>query len=378
MAQEAAPAAVQADETAVLTAEELQKLVAPVALYPDTLLIQILIAATAPLDVVKADRLLGDNPDPVAADLEQKIKDAQFDPSVEVLAVGFPTLIREMAVHIDWTESIGIAMLAQSEDVLAAVQVMRALAINTGALKTSPEMVVSEDPVTSTVIVQPADPEVVYVPQYDSNVVYDNSVSDAVVTGLIIFAVVAVIDEIFDDDDDWHGYWGCRNCGGWDNGVIIRNPDIDINVDGNVNIGNDINVAWKPDNDKVVAAHNQIAVKRGANGATKLGLDRPASRSDQLRTELGSGAARDGNLAGQNFGADRPTGDGPAAGNLAARTPNAKPLTTSKTKAKPAAKPKASTTGTSTKKPKVAKTSTAKSTRSASTRGRASSSRSRR
>lgn len=374
LAQQTDTAAARTEAATVLSAAELQKLVAPVALYPDTVLIQILIGATAPLDVVKADRLLNDNAASSAADLQKKIKDAAFDPSVEVLAIGFPTLIREMAVHIDWTETIGLAMLAQSEDVLAAVQVMRAQAINTGALVTSPQMVVSQDPVTSTVIVQPANPQVIYIPDYEPSVVYANPVGSVVAAGLVFFGTVALIDEIFDDDDHWNGYWGCRNCGGWDNGAIIRNPDIDINVDGNVNIGNDANIAWKPDNAKVVASRNQIAAKRGADGATKLGLDRPASRSDELRTKFGAETVRDGNLTG----ADRTKVDRPATAALTDRTPNAKPVKPATTKAKPPAKPKVANTPTRVAKPKVAKTSTAQSTRAASSRGRVSSSKIRR
>jgi Protein of unknown function (DUF3300) len=381
-ADTAAPAATQSEETAALTAAELQKLVAPIALYPDTVLIQILIAATAPLDVVKADRLLSDNADTPKATLDQKIKDAQFDPSVEVLALGFPTLIRQMAVHIDWTEAIGIAMLAQSEDVLDAVQIMRMQAVNSGALVSSPEMVVTQDPVTSTVVVQPANPQVVYIPQYEPAVVYANPVGNAVTAGLIFFGTVALIDEIFDDDDHWNDYWGCRNCGGWGNGAIIRNPDIDIDINGDVNIDRDVARIWKPDNDQVLIARNQIAVKRSPDGTTRLGLERPASRSDELRAALGPESIRDGRVsgatAGQTLGADPRNVDRPAASNLTDRTPNAKPVQAAKTKARPTAKPKASATTARAARPKVAKTSSATKTRAASTRGRSSTVRARR
>jgi hypothetical protein len=228
--------------------------------------------------------------------------------------------------------------------------------------------------VTRTVIVQPANPQVVYIPDYQPSVVYADPVGSAVAAGLMLFGTVALIDEIFDDDDHWNDYWGCRNCGGWDNGAIIRNPDIDINVDGNVNIGNDLSVAWKPDNDKVVASRNKIAAKRGADGATKLGLDRPASRSDELRTKLGVGTVRDGTPRG----ADRSNIDRPAAAVLTDRTPNVKPVKPAKTKAKPPTKPKVASKPTRVAKPKVAKTSTARSTRAASSRGRVSSSKVRR
>jgi hypothetical protein len=235
-AQEAQVAPAAAEE--LLTSAELQTLVAPVALYPDTLLIQILVGATAPLDVVKADRLLARNDGTDAAAFESEVKAEAFDPSVEVLTLAFPEVVGQMAQHIEWTETVGTAMLAQSDDVLDAVQVMRNTAINTGALVDSEQQVVSRDAATETVIIQPTDPQVVYVPQYNPQVVYDNSLTDVLVTGAITFGTVALISEIFDDDDDWDDYWGCRNCGGWGGGPIIRDPDIDIDVDGNVNIGN--------------------------------------------------------------------------------------------------------------------------------------------
>ena len=115
--EEAAP-----PEAELLTPAELQTLVAPVALYPDTLLIQILVGATAPLDVVKADRVLarseGADPDL----LEEQVKAEGFDESVEVLSLAFPEVLSQMAEHIEWTETVGTAMLAQSDDVLDAVQ----------------------------------------------------------------------------------------------------------------------------------------------------------------------------------------------------------------------------------------------------------------
>jgi hypothetical protein len=317
LAQDAATATPDAGE--LLTAAELQTLVAPVALYPDTLLIQILVGATAPLDVVKADRLLArsEGADPVA--LEEQVKAEGFDASVEVLSLAFPEVLGQMAEHIEWTETMGTAMLAQSDDVLDAVQVMRNTAINTGALVDTEQQVVTRDAATETVIIQPADPQVVYVPQYNPQVVYDNSLSNALITGAVTFGTVALISEIFDDDDDWDNYWGCRNCGGWGGGPIIRDPDIDIDVDGNVNIGNRVNleggdrlnvdrdnvnidrdnlnvdrdriennVGWRPDADKSGEARDKIASRRGEGGATTLPITRPSSDSDALRDRLSS------------------------------------------------------------------------------------------
>jgi hypothetical protein len=363
------PAAAQdqpAAAEALLTAAELQTLVAPVALYPDTLLIQILVGSTAPLDVVKADRLLARSEGADPAGLEAEVKEEGFDPSIEVLTLAFPEIVGQMAEHIEWTETMGTAMLAQSDDVLDAVQVMRNVAIDTGALVDTEQQVVSRDAATETIVIQPADPQVVYVPQYDPQVVYDNSLTDALVVGAVTFGTIALIDEIFDDDDDWYGYWGCRNCGGWGGAPIIRNPDVDIDVDGNVNIGNRVDIeggdrlnvdrdninvdrdrvnvdrdnvnidrdrtendfGWRPDPDKSGEARDKIASRQGAGGATTLPLTRPSSDTDALRDRLSSQTgtrdiSRDADVGQirESVAADRPAANRPAVNRPAANRP---------------------------------------------------------
>lgn len=123
---------------------------------------------------------------------------------------------------------------------------------------------------------------------------------------LLTFGTVALIDEIFDDDDDWYDYWGCRNCGGWNGQPIIRNPDIDIDVDRNVNIDRDIDfgdrtdIGWQPDPDRKKQAQDKISNhKRPESGRGDLPVNRPEGRTDELRAKLSreSGAAdisRDG------------------------------------------------------------------------------------
>ncbi len=297
-AQEASQDA-QADDT-LLTDAELQTLVAPVALYPDTLLIQIFVAATQPLEIVKAERFLLDNADRDPTELEPEIDAMGWDPSVSVLATAFPEVVGQMATHIDWTETMGTAMLAQSDDVMDAVQVMRDQAIDSGALISGPEQTVevAED---ETVVITPTNTETVYVPQYDPQTVYTGpSTGDVIGTALLTFGAVALIDEIFDDDDDWNDYWGCRNCGGWNGQPIVRNPDIDIDVDGNINIGNEIdrgdrtNIGWTPDPERKEQARDKISDhKRPEGGRADLPVNRPEGRTDELRAKLSreSGAA---------------------------------------------------------------------------------------
>lgn len=262
-----------------------------------------------PLRLMMHQRYLLDNAERDPVELEPEIEAMGWDPSVSVLATAFPEIVGQMATHIDWTETMGTAMLAQSDDVMDAVQVMRDQAIDSGALVSGPEQTVevSND---DTVIITPTEPETVYVPQYNPQTVYAGpSTGDVVGAALLTFGTVALIDEIFDDDDDWYGYWGCRNCGGWGGGPIYRNPDIDIDVDGNVNIGNDIDlgdrtdVGWNPNPDRQQEARDKIADhKRPEGGRGDLPVNRPEGRTDELRAKLSreSGAAdisRDGAAA---------------------------------------------------------------------------------
>lgn len=189
---------------------------------------------------------------------------------------------------------------------------MRAQAINSGALIDTEQQVV--EVADDNVIIAPANPDVVYVPQYDPQVVYventSNVVGDALLTGAIAFGTFAIMDAIFGNDDYWGGnYWGCRNCGGWGGGPIIRNPNIDIDIDGNVNIGNKVDInrdnidrdrwgergpdgGWQPDTDRQQNARDQISKKRGEGGATQLPVNKAdLAKRDKLRSDL---AARSG------------------------------------------------------------------------------------
>ncbi|WP_168201426.1 DUF3300 domain-containing protein [Qingshengfaniella alkalisoli] len=285
-----------ADDT-VLSDSDLDTLVAPVALYPDTLLVQILIAAASPLDVVKAERLLQSEEGADIGTIKSDLADEGLDESVTVLATAFPDVLGEMSDHIEWTESLGDAMMAQEDDVMAAVQRMRDQAIDTGALVSNDEQVVETDD-DDNVVIAPSDPQKVYVPSYDPNVVYDSSLDDALIAGAVGFGTFALMDAIFDDDDDWDDYWGCRHCAGWDDGPIIRDPE--INIDGNVIRGNDIDInrkdvrekikdndiGWKPDPAKKERAHEKIAARRDESGKTRLPIKKDEARGAELQKKL--------------------------------------------------------------------------------------------
>jgi hypothetical protein len=151
----------------------LQQLVAPIALYPDSLVAQILAASTFPEQVVEADRWVQANPDLKGEALGQAVDQQPWDPSVKALTA-FPSVLGNMDKNISWTSSLGDAYYNQQQDVMDAVQVMRQRAEAAGNLKTTPQQTVTTQ--GSTVIIQPANPDVVYVPAYDPWLIYGDSI----------------------------------------------------------------------------------------------------------------------------------------------------------------------------------------------------------
>ncbi len=151
------------------TPEQLQQLVAPIALYPDSLVAQILAASTFPDQIVLADRWVQANPDLKGSALAQAVNQQPWDPSVKALTA-FPSVLGNMDKNLSWTSSLGDAYYNQQPDVMNAVQVMRQRAQVAGNLQTTPQQTVETQ--DSTISIQPAGPDVVYVPAYDPWVVY--------------------------------------------------------------------------------------------------------------------------------------------------------------------------------------------------------------
>ena len=146
-----------------LSPQQLDELLGPVALYPDPLLAQVFAAATYPLDIVKAARFLN-----TSSDLSQ-LDQMGLDPSIQALA-RFPDTLRMMDEQLDWTNALGAAFLNQQQDVMAAVQRLRAQAMSNGALQDTPQQEVYTE--EGFVGILPADPQIIYVPQYVPEVVY--------------------------------------------------------------------------------------------------------------------------------------------------------------------------------------------------------------
>lgn len=156
-------------EADTFPAEQIEQLLAPIALYPDALLAQIFMAATYPLDIVQADRWLADHEDLQGEALQEAVAEEGWDPSVQALIL-FPEVLGYMSDNLNWTQDLGDAVLAQEDDVMAAVQRLRKEAQTAGNLKTTEQQRVEAK--GDTIIVQPADPEVVYVPSYNPATVY--------------------------------------------------------------------------------------------------------------------------------------------------------------------------------------------------------------
>jgi len=157
------------------TSEELQAIVAPIALYPDPLLGQILVGATFPDQVLLANIWLQQNKNLPQAVLMQAVNSQAWDPSVKALAQ-FPAVLNDMAQNLVWTSVLGEAYHNQASAMLAALQLMRGKARSEGNLKTSTEMVLSQ-PSGDIIALQPGNPLLVYVPQYNPATIYGGTIA---------------------------------------------------------------------------------------------------------------------------------------------------------------------------------------------------------
>src|SRR5712671_1232862 len=203
---------------APLSADELQQLVAPIALYPDALVAQILGAATFPDQVAAAAGWLQQNSYLKGATLMQAVDAQPWDPSVKALTQ-FPSVLANLATNLSWTSALGEAYHTQAADIMSAVQFLRAKALAAGNLKSSPQLtVVQQSP--QVILVQSANPQVVYVPVYNPTVVYGYpyvtpgySTAAVVGTAVVAFGVGIAVGAMMSGGCCGWGYssWNC----GW-------------------------------------------------------------------------------------------------------------------------------------------------------------------
>ena len=156
----------------IYTTAQIDQMVAPVALYPDALMTQVLMASAYPYDVTDADQWLQSNRGLSGAYLDDALATASWDPSVIALCK-FPTALDRMAGDIQWTTDLGDAFLNQRSDVMSAVQRLRQEAYRSGHLRTSPQQRVVYDP--QYIVIQPYTPNVYYVPYYNPTIVYGSA-----------------------------------------------------------------------------------------------------------------------------------------------------------------------------------------------------------
>ncbi|HET6208638.1 MAG TPA: DUF3300 domain-containing protein [Terracidiphilus sp.] len=222
-AQQPAPAESGAG-AAPFTANDLQQLVAPIALYPDSLVAQVLGAATFPDQVQAADGWLQQNKNLTGDALMKAVDKQAWDPSVKALTQ-FPSVMSNLVKNLTWTSTLGEAYHNQPTDVMAAVQVLRAQAKKAGNLKSGEQIkVVQESP--EVIVIQPANPQVIYVPQYNPTVVYGTpyqppgySTADVVAASVLAFGVgIAVGAAINNSCCGWgYSYWNCN----WHGGTVV-------------------------------------------------------------------------------------------------------------------------------------------------------------
>ncbi|WNC68578.1 DUF3300 domain-containing protein [Thalassotalea nanhaiensis] len=148
---------------------ELEQMLAPIALYPDSVLTHILIAATYPLEIIEAERWVSKNPNLSNNELMDKGESMEWDPSVVAL-LPFDGILTKMSEELTWTRQLGDAFLSSEEQVLASIQSLRQKADNAGSLAQMENVGVTRE--DNTIAIVPADPQIVYVPYYDARVVY--------------------------------------------------------------------------------------------------------------------------------------------------------------------------------------------------------------
>lgn len=320
-------------------AEELDALLAPIALYPDSLLAQILMASTYPLEVVQAARWSKANPKLDGDAAVKKVEGESWDVSVKSL-VAFPNVLEMMNEKLDWTQKLGDAFLAQQKDVAAAIQRLRRQAQNAGNLQSNQQQVVRSE--AQTIIIEPAQPQVVYVPAYNPTVVYGTwpypayppyyypgvtawYPGSAFVSGLAWGVGFAAAGAMF-------GGWN------WGHGDVNVNVNRATNIDrnytrNNVNAGNNWqhnpqhrgNAGYRDQASRERYGDRQAQADRtrndfrgreggdrgGAGGRDGIGGDRGGNRDGiggGNRDGLGGGGHRDGLPSHGQF--DRPSGGG--------------------------------------------------------------------
>ena len=318
------------EQAARIPNDQLDSLVAPIALYPDPLLAQVLAASTYPLELVQLQQWIGQHKDLKDQALIDAVAKQDWDPSVQAMA-GLPDVVKLLTDDIKWTTDLGNAFLAQQSDVMDAVQRMRAKAKGAGKLTSSDQMKVETKVVENktVVVIEQANPEVIYVPSYDPTVVYGAPPYPAypypmVGTGYwagraLSFGVGVAVGAAF------HGGWG-YGCGwGGGNQININNNNTFVR-----------NSASRPGGQPGAGGRGQWQHNPQHRGGAPYanrdtanrfgGTTRDASAAQRqagARQQLGGGGAQAGAGRQQAGGGRQQAGGGPQAGAGARQQPAA-------------------------------------------------------
>jgi len=294
---------------AKVSAADLEKLVAPIALYPDSLIATLLPASVYPLEVVQAARFIRDTNNLA------KLDEQPWDENVKAVA-RIPEVIQQMDGDIAWMSRLGEAFLAQDKDVMDAIQAMRGKAQKAGTLQTTPQQVVVVTNmvvektieqqvvvVTNTIVqIQPSNPQVIYVPTYNPYTVYYPPPAYVYnpVAPLVTFGMGVAVGAIIANNCDWH-HGGCYN-GNVNinvNNNYNRNVNNNFNQNNNINRGTSSGQKWQPDQGRLNQSGATSTASRDARGwsggSTQPGAGtRPTASTGAAgaRPSTGTAAAR--------------------------------------------------------------------------------------
>ncbi len=211
-------------DTAPQSASDLEALVAPIALYPDSLVAQVLTASTFPDQVAIAEYWLQQNSSLTGSALMAAVNKQSWDPSVKALTE-FPSVLDNMSKNLTWTSSLGEAYHNQQAEVMTAIQTLRAQAKAKGTLKSSSQITVVEQS-PQVIVIQPANPQIIYVPQYDPAVIYGTpyvtpgyTAGDVAAAGIIGFGAGIAVGALMSGGCCSWGYssWNC----GWHGTAVV-------------------------------------------------------------------------------------------------------------------------------------------------------------
>ncbi len=351
---------------AAYSASQLDELVAPIALYPDALVAQVLAGSTFPDQIVQANTWLQANSSLNDAQRADQVNNQSWDPSVKALTQ-FPSVLNNMATNLSWTSALGDAFYNQQADVMASVQRLRKQAKAAGNLKSTSQQTVTTETQSGqqVIVIQPASPTVVYVPTYNPTVVYGTpyyppgySTAALVTSSIISFGAGIAIGAAISGGWGWNS-WGCgwhggsvtynrnvyvsnsnvyRNGGYYGNGARAtpygnRNTNISgntVNVNrgnrnnvntGNINAGNrnTNNVNSGNRNNNVGSNNRNPNLGNGNNNAGNGNRPGSSGGNNANRPNAGNNPTRPnaGNNANRPPASDRGYGQNPASGNTA-------------------------------------------------------------